>query len=498
MRPFTIILLLSCALSIGCQDAERERHEAVKKNLKELGEALQQHNEGHAKPALNDDKTTHVIATDALYYKGGPQQAQPPDGTFKAGTKITLIEEAGSYSLVRSADGVEAYVAADALSKVGGEVNPDLSALAKGNNQFAFDLYGRLRTEPGNLFFSPNSISTALAMTYAGAKADTESQMADALHYDLAPDRLHPAFSTLVERLHGRTKKGIEIKVANRLWGQTGYEFLPAYIQVTKQQYRAELGQVDFVQQTEAARQAINTWVEEQTNDKIKDLIPSGVLNEMTRLVLTNAIYFKGDWGSQFDKKATKDATFHLSATENVDVPMMFQKEEFKYGAVDDVQILELPYVGNDLSMLVLLPKEVDGLPSLEEKLTLDNLGKWSSALRKQKVDVYLPKFTMTSQFSLDGVLRAMGMTAAFDSGQADFSGMIGKKELYITAVVHKAFVDVNEQGTEAAAATGVAVGVTSVQITPTFRADHPFVFLIRDNQTGSILFMGRVANPAK
>lgn len=412
--PLLLVLLL--VVLIGCGQAERERREAAKKNLKEIGKTL--------------------------------------------------------------------------------EENPDLNALAKGNNQFALDLYGHLRTEPGNLFFSPNSISTALAMTYAGARADTESQMADVLHFDLAQDRLHPAFSALVERLHGSTSKGIEIRVANRLWSQTGYEFLPAYLQVTKQQYGAELGQVDFVQQTEAARQAINTWVEEQTNDKIKDLIPSGVLSDLTRLVLTNAIYFKGDWASQFNKKATHDAPFHISADEKVDVPMMFQKEEFKYGAVDDVQILELPYVGNDLSMLVLLPKEVTGLSSLEEKLTPDNLGKWSAALRKQELDVYLPKFTMTSQFSLDGVLRAMGMTAAFDSGQADFSGMTGKRELYVTAVVHKAFVDVNEEGTEAAAATGVAMELLSLQITPTFRADHPFVFLIRDNQTGSILFLGRVMNP--
>ena len=496
MRPYSFLLPAFVLVLIGCQDAEQQKRDTVRNNFDQLGMAIDEHNEEQAKPAVNEDESTHVIATDTVYYKGGPQQAQSPDGTFETGTIVTLIEEAGSYSLIRLADGLLAYVAADALKKIESNMNPDLNALAKGNNQFAFDLYGRLRTEPGNLIFSPNSISTALAMTYAGARADTESQMADVLHFDLSQDRLHPAFSALIERLHGRKQKGTEVRVANRLWGQTGYEFLPAYLQVTKQQYNAELGQVDFIQQTEAARQAINTWVEEQTNDKIKDLIPAGVLNEMTRLVLTNAIYFKGDWTSQFDKKATKNTPFHLSANENVDVSMMFQKEEFKYGAVDDIQMLELPYIGNDLSMLVLLPKELNGLPSLEEKLTPDNLGKWSSALRKQKVDVYLPKFTMTSKFSLSSILRAMGMTAAFDSEMADFSGMIGKKELYVTAVVHKAFVDVNEEGTEATAATGVVVGVRSIRVTPTFRADHPFVFLIRDNWTGSILFMGRVENP--
>ena len=333
-------------------------------------------------------------------------------------------------------------------------------------------------------------------MTYGGARADTEKQMAGVLHFDLPQDQLHQAFSALMDRSHVNGK-GVEVSIANRLWGQTGYKFLPAYLQLTKDRYGAELGEVDFIHQTEAARQAINTWVEEQTKAKIKDLIPPGVLSVSTRLVLTNAIYFKGKWDAQFDKEATKNLPFHISADAKIDVPMMFQKHEFKYAAVDNLQVIELPYVSNELSMFVLLPKEVDGLQSLEEKLTQANLEKWTLALREQKVDVYLPKFTTTSEFSLKNVLQAMGMTAAFDS-QADFSGMNGKKDLYLSAVVHKAFVDVNEEGTEAAAATGVVVGVKSVRVTPTFRADHPFVFLIRDGKTGSILFMGRLVNPPK
>jgi serpin B len=481
---------------VGCQDAERQRVEAVRKNLDQIEKAIQRHNERQAKSASNDNKPTHVIVTDTAYYKVGPQQAQPPDGTLRGGTKVTIVEEVGSYVRVRSVDGVVAYVAADALKQIGGQTNSDLSALVNGNNQFAFDLYGRLRAEPGNLFFSPSSISTALAMTYGGARAETATQMADVLHFDLAQDRLDTAFAALLDRL-GVTKQGIEVRIANRLWGQAGYRFLPTYLQLAKEHYGAELGQVDFAQQTEAVRQEINAWVEEQTNDKIKDLIPAGVLNQLTRLVLTNAIYFKGDWAARFDKQATEELPFHLSADEKVDVPMMFQNGEFKYGAVDDVQILELPYIGSGFSMFVMLPKDVAGLAPVEEKLTPDNLGKWLSAPRKQKVDVYLPKFTMTSQFSLNGVLQAMGMTAAFDSDTADFSGMTGKKGLYLTAVIHKAFVDVNEEGTEAAAATGVVVGVKSIQVTPAFRADHPFVFLIRDNQTESILFMGRLADPA-
>jgi serpin B len=226
-------------------------------------------------------------------------------------------------------------------------------------------------------------------------------------------------------------------------------------------------------------------------------LIPAGVLNSLTRLVLTNAVYFKGDWAAQFDPQSTKDAPFHVSADDTIDVPMMFQKDEFRYAELDAIQILELPYVGDDFSMLVLLPQDMDGLSALEAKLTPGNLDRWLSALRPRKVDVYLPKFKMTSQFSLNGVLQDMGMSDAFDSDKADFSGMTGHKQLYITAVVHKAFVDVNEEGTEAAAATGVVMATKSVQVTPTFRADHPFVFLIRDNQSGSILFMGRLLNPS-
>jgi serpin B len=377
------------------------------------------------------------------------------------------------------------------------KVNPDLKALVKGNNQFALDLYSRLRAQKGNLFFSPNSISTALAMTYGGARADTEKQMADVLHFDLAQDRLHQAFSAL-RNLLNVNDKDMEVRVANRLWGQASFKFLPDYLKLTKDQYGAELGQVDFIHQAEAARQAINTWVEEQTKGKIKDLIPPGALDEFTRLVLTNAIYFKGKWDAEFDKKATEKLSFHISADAKIDVPIMFQKHDFAYSAVDNVQMIELPYVGNKLSMLVMLPKEPDGLRSLEEKLTQANLEKWASALRKQEVDVYLPKFTMSSKFSLKDVLSAMGMIAAFDPGKADFSGMTGNKDLSLSAVVHKAFVDVNEEGTEAAAATGVVVRATAVRFPTTFRADHPFAFLIRDNQTGSILFMGRVLNPSK
>jgi serpin B len=372
----------------------------------------------------------------------------------------------------------------------------DVSAVVEGNNQFALDLYAKLRGEKAdNLFFSPYSISTALAMTYAGARGQTEKEMAQVLHFQVPQDRLPSAFASLMAKLRSE-KEGNQLRIANRLWGQQGYQFLPEFLRVTREEYKAELALQDFVTKAEEARKTINAWVEKQTEEKIKDLIPPGVLNQLTRLVLTNAIYFKGKWASQFDKKATGEAPFKLTPTKTASVPMMHRKDKFKYGTVDDAQILELPYVGDELSMLMVLPQAVDGLAELEKRLTPANLGKWLSARRKQEVNVYLPRFTMTSQFQMNEVLKSMGMPSAFAPDAADFSGMDGKRDLFISAVIHKAYVDVNEEGTEAAAATGVVMGITSVQITPEFRADHPFVFLIRDNRTGAILFVGRVANP--
>ncbi|MBW2010870.1 MAG: serpin family protein, partial [Deltaproteobacteria bacterium] len=246
----------------------------------------------------------------------------------------------------------------------------------------------------------------------------------------------------------------------------------------------------------EAARITINKWVEQKTNDKIKELIKRGILDPLVRLVLTNAIYFKGNWADRFDKNLTKDAMFHLLPGKSIKVPMMNQKQKFGYAEHENLQILELPYVGEDLSMLVLLPKKVDGLTELENKLTTDNLKKWTRHLGEREVRVFLPKFEMTSAFRLDKTLALMGMPDAF-SMNADFSGMDGTQKLNISAVIHKAFIAVDEQGTEAAAATGVVIGVTSLpQPAPVFRADHPFMFLIRENLSKSILFFGRVVDP--
>ncbi len=377
---------------------------------------------------------------------------------------------------------------------------PPAAAVIAGNNQFAVDLYGRLNGQPGNLFFSPYSISAALAMTSAGAAGETGKQMGDVLHFTVPELQLHQAMAGLRDAMLADAKRGYQLRVANRLWGQKGYDFLPEFLQTTNKYYGAELGVVDFAKQTEAVRQEINAWVEKQTEDKIKDLLARGVLDPMSRLVLTNAIYFKGDWQHQFNRKVTKDAPFHVSADKDVTVPLMQQTEQFGYRAVDDVQVLEMPYAKGELSMIVLLPKDVSGLPQLEKKLTAASLQAWTSGLRRQKVITFIPRFKMTSQFSLAETLKAMGMTLAFAPTQADFSRMDGKRDLFISAVIHKAFVDVNEEGTEAAAATAVGIATLAAPAKPleppTFRADHPFLFLIRDTQTGSILFMGRVVNP--
>jgi serpin B len=375
----------------------------------------------------------------------------------------------------------------------------DIPAVVKGDSAFALNLYGQLRKEEGNLFFSPFGISTALAMTYAGARGDTADEMAKALDFTQSQDRLHPAFAALLAQINeGGKKRGYQLSVANALWGQKGFGFLPDFLNLTRDRYGAGLHEVDFVNATEAARKLINAWVEKETQDKIKDLLPPGILTTDTRLVLTNAIYFKGFWAEKFKKGFTREEPFKTSASAAVKAPLMYRTGDYLYLDGGDFQALELPYQGKDLSMVALLPKKVDGLAELEQKLTEANLKGWLSKLHKQEVQVALPQFKMTKKFSLNDALKALGMRRAFIPGGADFTGMSGSgKKLFISAVVHKAFVDVNEEGTEAAAATAVVFPGLSARITPVFRADHPFVFLIRDNRSGSVLFMGRLSNPA-
>jgi serpin B len=377
----------------------------------------------------------------------------------------------------------------------------DMKRLADGNNAFAYDLYASLQREEGNLFFSPYSISTALAMTYSGARGETAKQMAETLHFALEPASLHPAFAALAKHLQEVQKKGdIALNIANALWIQQDFELLKQFLKIIETSYKANLFQVNFNRDWEKVRGNINTWIEKQTKGKIKDLLAPGVLSNLTRLVLTNAIYFKGNWASQFEKELTQDEPFWPTPDKNVMTPMMHQQNSFKYGENDFLQVLELPYAGEDLSMVILLPREKDGLVELEGKLKVEPLTSWMAESSFREVDVYLPKFKMTSQFNLSATLKAMGMKDAF-SEKADFSGMTSGPQLSISDVIHKAFVEVNEEGTEAAAATAVVVGVTAImepQPVPAFRADHPFMFFIQDSHSGGILFLGRLMNPGE
>ena len=376
----------------------------------------------------------------------------------------------------------------------------DVNELVAGNTQFTADLCTQLGGQPGNLFYSPSSISTALAMTHAGARGETAEQMAKTLHFTLPQDKLPEAFATLSKTLNaGAAAGGYQLSIANRLWGQTGQDFSESFLSTLSIQYEANLAQLDFVNNADAARLEINTWVADKTQQKITNLIPAGVLNHLTRLVLTNAIYFKGSWTRPFLKQRTQEADFHVSSDKTTRVPLMAQTDDFGYWAGDGLKVLELGYAQSDLSMVLLLPDAIDGLAAIEKQVSAPNLDQWVKNVRVQKIEVYMPRFQVTSQFALKETLSTLGMPLAFDPSRADFSGMSSSAHFSISAVIHKAYIDVNEEGTEAAAATAVVMmtrAAIRLQAPPIFRADHPFLFLIRDRKSGSILFLGRVQNP--
>ncbi len=368
--------------------------------------------------------------------------------------------------------------------------------LVANNSTFALELYRNLQNTEGNLFFSPYSISSALAMTYAGARENTRTQMAQALRFGEDDKVLHAGFKQLREGLEATGKEGKnQLMVANSLWPQVNYRLRRAFLNLVKKYYGVKITRVDYAVE-ETARNKVNGWVDEKTSGKITDLISPGVLDSLTRLVLVNAIYFKGTWEHTFAADQTYEEPFHPSGGEAIQVQMMHQKNSFRYTEDENVQILELPYTGKDLSMLVLLPKIKDGLSQLEASLTLDNIKRWENALEETEVNVAIPRFELAFPFRLDDALQSLGMTDAF-TGMADFSGMEQTRELYLGAVLHKAFIAVNEEGTEAAAATAVIMQTKSISfMSVDFIADHPFVFLIRDNKTGTLLFLGRMAQP--
>jgi len=339
-------------------------------------------------------------------------------------------------------------------------------------------------------------------MTYGGARGSTEQQMAQTLYFTLAQDRLHNAFNGVDQALAGRGKtvkpeEKFRLNVANSIWGQQGYSFLPAYLDLLAQNYGAGLQLLDFASDPEQSRMVINNWVSDKTEGRIKDLLPSGSVSTLTRLVLTNAIYFNASWMNPFDKSNTSNAPFHLLDGSSVSVPMMKQTKALGYVSGDSYEAVELPYSGNELSMVVLLPRSGQ-FAAFEKSLDPSSLSGILAGLKSKNMVLTMPRFSFDSSFGLKPTLATMGMQDAFSPGVADFSGMNGNRDLYITAVVHKSFVSVDEAGTEAAAATGVVVGVVSAPESPiNVTVDRPFIFLIRDIKTGTMLFLGKVVNPA-
>jgi serpin B len=400
----------------------------------------------------------------------------------------------------------------------------DARDLATGINSFGHDLHRRLlKDAKGSTFFSPYSIETALGMTSGGAKGKTLAEMQKTLYL---PDDPHPAFGELIAHLKGRMflnqkrnpkvpgplpdglipnpiKRSYELTTANAIWAMKDYPWRKEFLELTRAHYGSGVVEVDF-RKSEAARAQINAWVEDETKKKIKDLIPPGVITGLTRMVLANAIYFKGTWLYQFEKKNTQDAPFLLGDGKKAEVPLMAQSGTFNYGEFDigitrkrnPAQVIELPYAGKELSMLVFLPKEAGASDWLVEALTNKLVS--GITMKPEKVNVFLPRFKAETEYSLKEPLMDLGMKAAFND--ADFTGMHTSDEhLFITHVLHKAFVDVNEEGTEAAAATAVVIGRDSKSAEPEpkeFRADRPFVFAIRDNMTDCLLFLGRFAGP--
>jgi len=380
-------------------------------------------------------------------------------------------------------------------SKINSTVEGDnSSAIANSTNSFALDLYGRFAREKGNIFFSPVSISTALTMTYAGAKGKTAEEMKTTLHLNFDENSIHSGFGKMLENLTSN-KKDFKILIANALWGDKREKFLPSFTSITKKYYRADLKKVDFVNNTEKAREKINKWAEKKTMGKITNLIPPGLLNRDTSLIITNAIYFKGLWNTPFNKDSTKEMSFWTDEGKETKAKMMFLKnKKFKFIQKDGFSAIEMPYRGKDISMFIFLPEKRDGLPQLESSLTKELIDETIASMETKELGtISIPRFTLTYGKDISETLKAMGMPTAF--GGADFSGITGDKSLKISAVLHKAFVEVNEEGTEAAAATAVIM-TRALEIKPSFIADHPFIFLIRHNKTGCFLFMGRITKP--
>jgi serpin B len=374
---------------------------------------------------------------------------------------------------------------------------------AQAGEAFGVDLYRLFAAKEGNVFFSPYSVSEALALLSAGADGKTRQELLGTLHWRLPPDQMAAAFAAQDLQLDHAALAGAVLTVANGLWFQEGDSPQPAFLNVARGEYRAEVHAVDFIMNPSAVVPEINEWVEKKTNGKISNLFPEGSLGRSTRLVLANAIYFKGKWDHPFKKERTSPRTFHVASDQQVMAEMMAEKIDLRTVSGDDYDLLELPYEGGDLSMVILLPKTRDGLAAIEQRLGAANLAGWLASLESvdsSEVEVEMPRFKATYSADLTGPLESLGVSAAFSRGAADFTGIDGKRDLFISAAVHKAYVDVNEEGTEAAGATGMVMSAKAMPVFGPIRfiVDHPFLFLIRNNSTGGLLFFGRIVDPTK
>lgn len=399
------------------------------------------------------------------------------------------------------------------MVSTGSAQGDDTPALVAGSNAFAFDFYRQVTAgSDTNLIFSPFSISQAFAMLMAAARENTERQMADTLHYTLAQDALHPAFAALNTALVDReppadpatSGEPLQLNIANSIWAQDGFPFQDSYISLLDTFYNGGLRLMDFVGAPEEARETINSWIEDETEDKIQDMIPPGTLGSDTRMVLVNAIYFKGSWLHAFVEGATEDDTFTLLDGSTVTVPMMFLHERLSYLRGENFQAVVLPYAGGDMAMLVLLPDEGQ-FEAVQSTLDGDQFAMLSATLSAQEMDLYMPRFTFETALDLTESLPAMGMTDVFDGAVSNLTGMFdpaaGSGNLYVSAALHNAFIGVDEAGTEAAAATVIAVAETAMLMPEEvveLRLDRPFIYAIFDRQTGAILFLGQVMNPAE
>ena len=388
---------------------------------------------------------------------------------------------------------------------LGGQVSPDIEAIAKGNNRFALDLYAELKDEPGNLVFSPLSISTAMAVAYGGAKGDTAREIADVMHFELEPRRFHAAWRRLSSVLKERAKEyGMPFTSSNAVCIQKDYRLKSGFANLISHTYEAVIMRCDFGRDSAGTCRRVNAWVSERTHGKIAHILAPDHLNALARLILVNCTYFRGSWVYQFDKSETRDQPFRLVTGDQVNIPMMEQTAEFRYYREPAMQIIALPYRGRELALIILLPSEDDGLPDLERRINTENLNTWIGNLReqpRQKVFVKIPRFKMRAGFRVTEPLKKLGLTQAFDASKADFSGISTRHGLYIWEVLHKAYIELNEEGTEAAATTTVTGGILGPSdvrgpYIPSFIADHPFLFMILDGQRNVLMFMGRFVNP--